>query len=346
MALIDLFTRKPATAATAPPAETPDLKLGPEIGETWKPEGLPVAERYYNQAHAVVLVASTGPDPYGTAYYLVACLGCHFLSTRTKYESFYIRYALGQAAEAANNHAGTCRALPRELPARPDEDTARELLRSWVMAMPRRDLHRDVDLDLAEFDSGRLKLQRTNEWIRTELEAFAAERRPLTGPRTTRPHRPLPSGGHSCSRPARAAGSAARARSVPAPATRCPSSASLVPGAGDAPHPHAPARGGTGAAQRRAPANWSSRGFLETYRGRIRASTQVSTLYRANQRAHEVLALTGRFRELSRELARERGNPEVARQPIHASPCRCRSNPAAENSSSSELATTPNRRSA
>ncbi|MDP9954285.1 MULTISPECIES: hypothetical protein [Streptomyces] len=178
MALIDFFTRK--YAAPAPPAEAPGPEAWPEIGETWKPEGLPVAERYYNQAHAVVLVARTDQDPYGTAYYLIACLGCHFLSTRTKHHSSYIRYALGQAAEAANAHAGTCRALPRELPPRPDEDTARNLLRSWLTDMARRNLlHPDLDLDLAEFDSGRLELQRTNEWIQTELEALAAERSDL-----------------------------------------------------------------------------------------------------------------------------------------------------------------------
>ncbi|MGC5543698.1 hypothetical protein ACPYPE_23795 [Streptomyces griseus] len=178
MALTDFFTRK--YAAPAPPAEVPGPEAWPEIGETWKPEGLPVAERYYNQAQAVVLVARTHQDPYGTAYYLVACLGCHFLSTRTKHHSFYIRYALGQAAETANAHAGTCRALPRDLPPRPDEDTARNLLRSWVTDMARRNLlHPDTDLDLAEFDSGRLELQRTNEWIQTELEALAAERSDL-----------------------------------------------------------------------------------------------------------------------------------------------------------------------
>ncbi|WP_435239967.1 hypothetical protein [Streptomyces sp. YPW6] len=38
MALIDFFTRKPA--APAPPAEAPEPKAWPEIGETWKPEGL------------------------------------------------------------------------------------------------------------------------------------------------------------------------------------------------------------------------------------------------------------------------------------------------------------------
>ncbi|MGW8485393.1 hypothetical protein [Streptomyces sp. NPDC055886] len=176
MALIDLFTRKPAIPV--PPAEVPEPRAWPEIGETWKPEGLPVAERYYNQADAVVLVARTSQDAYGTAYYLIACLGCHYLSTRTKHHSSYIRYALGQAAEAANTHAGTCRALPRELPPRPDEDTARNLLRSWVTAMARRNLLHP-DIDLGDFDSGRLELQRTNEWIQTELEALAIEQSDL-----------------------------------------------------------------------------------------------------------------------------------------------------------------------
>ncbi|WP_051860351.1 hypothetical protein [Streptomyces anulatus] len=178
MALIDLFTRRPA--APAAPAEDPAPRAWPEIGETWKPEGLPVAERYYNQAHAVVLVASTGQDPYGTTYYLVACLGCHFLSTRTKYLDSHIRYSLGKAAETANAHAGTCRALPRELPARPEESAARHLLYSWVLAMPRRrDPHQYTDIDLSDFDSGRLELQRTNEWIQTELTALTIEQSDL-----------------------------------------------------------------------------------------------------------------------------------------------------------------------
>ncbi|MFD6803940.1 hypothetical protein [Streptomyces cyaneofuscatus] len=182
MALIDLFTRRPA--APAAPAEDPAPRAWPEIGETWKPEGLPVAERYYNQAHAVVLVARTNQDPYGT-YYLVACLGCHFLSTRTKYHDSHIRYSLERAAETANSHAGTCRALPRELPTRPDEESARRLLHSWVLTMPRRrrDPHQYLDLDLGDFDSGRLELQRTNEWIHTELEALAIEQSDLLSAR-------------------------------------------------------------------------------------------------------------------------------------------------------------------
>ncbi|MEW1761549.1 hypothetical protein AB0393_34255 [Streptomyces cyaneofuscatus] len=183
MALIDLFTRRPA--APAVPQEDTAPRAWPEIGETWKPEGLPVAERYYNQAHAVVLVASTGRDPFGTTYYLVACLGCHFLSTRTKYHDSHIRYSLEKAAKTANSHAGTCRALPRELPPRPDEESARRLLHSWVLAMPhrRQDPHQYLDLDLSDFDSGRLELQRTNEWIHTELEALAIEQSDLLSAR-------------------------------------------------------------------------------------------------------------------------------------------------------------------
>lgn len=182
MALIDLFTRR--TTAPAAPAEDPAPRVWPEIGETWKPEGLPVAERYYNQAHAVVLVASTGRDPYGTTYYLVACLGCHFLSTRTKYHDSHIRYTLTTAAGAANDHAATCRALPRELPARPDESAARRLLHSWVRAMPCRRGLQYTDFDLSDFDSGRMELQRTNEWIHTELEALAIEESDLLSART------------------------------------------------------------------------------------------------------------------------------------------------------------------
>ncbi|MEU0984689.1 hypothetical protein ABZ488_36425 [Streptomyces griseus] len=182
MAFIDLFARKPATPAEV--AVEPELRTWPEIGETWKPEGLPVAERYYNQAHAVVLVASTGRDPFGTTYYLVACLGCHFLSTRTKYHDSHIRYTLTTAAGAANEHAGTCRALPREIPPRPDESAARRLLHSWVRTMPRRRDLQYTDFDLSDLDSGRMDLQRTNEWIQAELEALAIEESDLLSART------------------------------------------------------------------------------------------------------------------------------------------------------------------
>ncbi|MFI0020195.1 hypothetical protein [Streptomyces griseus] len=180
MALNNLFTRRSALAAQV---EDPGATRWPETGETWKPEGLPVAERYYNQAHAVVLVASTGQDPYGNLYYLVACLGCHHLGTRTERHDSHVRHTLRTAAKAANTHAATCRALPREIPPRPDENTARRLLHSWVAAMSGRAYYQDADLDVSDFDSGRLELQRTTEWIRTELTALATEQSSLLSAR-------------------------------------------------------------------------------------------------------------------------------------------------------------------
>ncbi|EHM31509.1 MULTISPECIES: hypothetical protein [Streptomyces] len=142
MALIDLFTRRPA--APAAPAEDPVPRVWPEIGETWKPEGLPVAERYYNQAHAVVLVASTGRTPY----YLVACLGCHFLSTRTKSHDSHILYTLTTAAGAANDRprsnsapSGSSRRRSRAPPAgtaEPDHPTPFGRLTAHHITVPLR----------------------------------------------------------------------------------------------------------------------------------------------------------------------------------------------------------------
>ncbi|MFI0742706.1 hypothetical protein ACH4PU_32190 [Streptomyces sp. NPDC021100] len=153
------------------PEHTP--QSWPEIGETWKPEGVTIVERYYNLAHAVVLVYSTDSDGY---YHSIACLGCHYLVTRdnNRNRTYADRLKLSDAAELANAHASTCRALPRKIPARPDEDAARHLFREWVLGIPRRD--EDRYLSLADFDSGRLELQRSNEWMYAELDALAAER--------------------------------------------------------------------------------------------------------------------------------------------------------------------------
>ncbi|MEV7657924.1 hypothetical protein AB0O39_27620 [Streptomyces anulatus] len=49
----------------------------------------------------------------------------------------------------------------------------------------RRDPHQHTDIDLSDFDSGRLELQRTNEWIQTELTALTIEQSDLL---TARPN--------------------------------------------------------------------------------------------------------------------------------------------------------------
>ncbi|MFD5510776.1 hypothetical protein ACFWIB_23810 [Streptomyces sp. NPDC127051] len=152
------FTRRPEPVEAATP------EPWPEIGETWKPEGVTVVERYYNLGNAVVLVYRS------TGYHVVACLGCHYQTTR--YDSHYSSLlTLEQAAKLANTHAAGCRALPREIPARPDEAAAREQLRTLVHGLRNRD--ENVTLYLFHLDRHRLTLQRTNDWIVGELERLA-----------------------------------------------------------------------------------------------------------------------------------------------------------------------------
>jgi hypothetical protein len=142
----------------------------PEIGETWTPEGVTVVERYANQAGAVVFVFSTDDQSY---HHVVACLGCHYAQSTDPDKRYSSGLTLTDAGRIANAHATSCRALPRDIPARPDDDAAREQLRTWVRSMSRRD--EDVRLYLRDFNLGRLILQRTNAWIDTELQRLAVD---------------------------------------------------------------------------------------------------------------------------------------------------------------------------
>ncbi|MFD5937231.1 hypothetical protein [Streptomyces sp. NPDC060333] len=155
---LTLFARRPE------PVEAPAPEPWPEPGETWKPEGVTVVERYYNLGHAVVLVFLS------SGCHVVSCLGCHYQATKLK-AHYSTMLTLDGAADLANTHAAGCRALPRDIPARPDEEAARELLRATVRAMRKRDER--VNFYLYLLDTQRLALQRTNEWIVGELERLA-----------------------------------------------------------------------------------------------------------------------------------------------------------------------------
>ncbi|WP_063839663.1 hypothetical protein [Streptomyces sp. WM4235] len=158
---LTLFARRPE------PVEAPAPEPWPETGETWKPEGVTVVERYYNLGHAVVLVF------LASGCHVVSCLGCHYQATKLK-AHYSTMLTLDEAAELANTHAAGCRALPRDIPARPDEEASRELLRTTVRAMRKRDER--VNFYLYLLDTQRLALQRTNEWIVGELERLAESR--------------------------------------------------------------------------------------------------------------------------------------------------------------------------
>ncbi|MFF9690534.1 hypothetical protein [Streptomyces sp. NPDC014623] len=176
MALSNLFTRRPAISAL--PAEAPEPKVWPEIGETWNPEGVSVVQRYYNQAHAVVLVYTA------CARYrcVVACLGCHFTKAHSAARS-YDWMELSEAAEAANEHATTCRALPRDLPTRPGDATVHKLLHK--RAREYQDGAKDNEFRIDALDLARLTIQRTNVWIEAALRKLADEQPDLLLLRTS-----------------------------------------------------------------------------------------------------------------------------------------------------------------
>ncbi|MFF3177942.1 hypothetical protein ACFVQ0_35585 [Streptomyces sp. NPDC057900] len=165
---LTLFARRPADVE--PLAVEPEP--WPEIGETWKPEGVIIAQRYYNQVHAVVLVYTTDDGESGT-YYSVACLGCHYATRENGQRSYSTYYGLADAAKVANEHATTCRALPRDIPARPDDDTVRERLHTWVRGT--RHKEKDVQLWVCNLDLIRLTLQRSNDWIADVFRQLAAD---------------------------------------------------------------------------------------------------------------------------------------------------------------------------
>lgn len=163
---LTLFSR----TRTAPePEYTPEP--WPEIGETWKPEGVIVSQRFLGLAGAVVLVYTADAGVNGT-YYAVACLGCSFI-TRTRNRDDYIPTERA-GGEIANAHAAECRALPRDLPPRPDDATARETVGRRLHHERRSDY--DATVYLTAFHLDRLALQRSTAWIEEELQRLADEK--------------------------------------------------------------------------------------------------------------------------------------------------------------------------
>ncbi|MFJ8870775.1 hypothetical protein ACIRD6_34145 [Streptomyces sp. NPDC102473] len=178
--MFSLFTRRPAPVA---PVDVPAATRRPECGETWSPAGVSVAQRYYNQAHAVVLVYTA----YSPDRHYVACLGCPFTKVRDLSKD-WTSLGLNDAAEIANAHAATCHALPRDLPAGPNDDAVREHLRKWVEVA--RNRVEEVEIWVEALDPARLTLQRTDDWIEAALRELAHDEPSLLLVRTSEGARP------------------------------------------------------------------------------------------------------------------------------------------------------------
>lgn len=72
-----------------------------------------------------------------------------------------------EAAQAANAHAATCRAVPRGVPARPDDTEAAKLIRTRLWA--RRYGTAPHPVRLSDFTALRVDLQRPTDWIKALL---------------------------------------------------------------------------------------------------------------------------------------------------------------------------------
>ncbi|MCL3998162.1 hypothetical protein [Streptomyces lavenduligriseus] len=173
-----LFSRRPAPAPVAPSAVEPEPWF--ETGETWTPEGVTVVERHWTQVHAVVLVY-TAAQGYR---HNVACLGCHFRTSATRRVG-YDWLQLEDATAAATEHANTCRAIPRDIPARPDDDTVREHLRTWVTTSRTRVA--DEQIHLEKLDPLRLTIQRTTDWLEAALQQLAVDQPEILRTETSEP---------------------------------------------------------------------------------------------------------------------------------------------------------------
>ncbi|MFK8905888.1 hypothetical protein [Streptomyces sp. YS-3] len=141
----------------------------PEIGETWKPEGVIVTQRFLGLAGAVVLVYTADAGVNGT-YYAVTCPGCSYRTrSKTDHDNYIVSEHVG--GEIANAHAAQCRALPRDLAGCPGDDTAREIVLGRLNAERRSDY--DATVYLTSFHLDPLALQCSIDWIEEELQRLA-----------------------------------------------------------------------------------------------------------------------------------------------------------------------------
>jgi hypothetical protein len=148
---VPLFTR---TARAAAP-------------ETWTPEGTIVSQRYRALEGATVLVYS-GDTGQGTARYGAACLGCTYRADRNASGNVMTE---PEAAQVANAHATSCRAVSRGVPARPDDTEAAKLVRTRLWA--RRYDAAPYPVRPSDFIGLRVDLQRPTDWIKALLGDIA-----------------------------------------------------------------------------------------------------------------------------------------------------------------------------
>ena len=134
---------------------------------TWTPEGTTVVQRYRALADATVLVY-TAANASRYDGYAAACLGCTYRISRQDRRSL----DEAEAADFANHHAGTCRAMPRGIPERAEEEQALQLLHVRLKETRTHDRTRLVRA--SDLHTLRIDLQRPEAWFTEAMRQLAA----------------------------------------------------------------------------------------------------------------------------------------------------------------------------
>ncbi|MET8168870.1 hypothetical protein ACIRPU_40625 [Streptomyces sp. NPDC102259] len=137
------------------------------VPETWMPEGTLVSQRFRALEGATVLVFTADADQ-GDSRYAAACLGCIYRADRNARGNVMTET---EAAQAANVHAAACLAVPRGVPARPDDTEAAKMIRTRLWA--RRYGAAPHLVRLSDFTGLRVDLQRSTDWVKALLGDIA-----------------------------------------------------------------------------------------------------------------------------------------------------------------------------
>ncbi|GAA1143522.1 hypothetical protein GCM10009577_79370 [Streptomyces javensis] len=111
---LSLFTRRPAV----------------QDPTTWTPPGTIVVQRYRNivgPAEGAIVLVYTVDSDRRSGYFATACLGCTYRAASSDRLS---RLTEKAAADLANAHAASCRAMNCGVPAGPDDTEAAQMVRS------------------------------------------------------------------------------------------------------------------------------------------------------------------------------------------------------------------------
>ncbi|AVH61838.1 MULTISPECIES: hypothetical protein [Streptomyces] len=152
MALTTLFARRPAVLDTA----------------TWTPDGTTVVQRYrgaVGEREGAIVLVYTADGDRGTSSFATACLGCTYRAVKSSHSS---RLAEKEAADLANTHAASCRAMDRGIPAAPDDDQAAQIVRARLQSLRMGGTNRHY-VYLSDFHADRVDLQRPADFIKMKM---------------------------------------------------------------------------------------------------------------------------------------------------------------------------------